>query len=71
MAYLIINKDEDGLRHEMRSRYRGGMYRNDGYSPTMHEGAEHWYRKGYVHGHEDAEEEMDMRRSRDKMGRFI
>lgn len=71
MGYLIINKDEDGLRHEMRSRYRGGMYRQDGYSPMMRDDSEHWYKKGYMHGHEDAEEEMDMRRQRDSRGRYI
>lgn len=75
MGYLIINKDDDGMRQDMRRNMRGG-YRHEGYSPMMrgYGGYEHGYKKGYEHGWEDREEEMDdmqMRRARDSRGRYI
>lgn len=75
MGYLIINKDEDGMRQNMRRNMRGG-YRYDGYSPMMRgeKGYEHGYKKGYEHGWEDHEDEMDdmgFRRARDSRGRYI
>lgn len=74
MGYLIINKDEDGMRHEMRRSMRGGNYRHEGYHPMMHGGDnyEAGYRVGYRHGYEDSEDDdMDYRRARDSRGRFI
>jgi hypothetical protein len=54
----------------MRRNYRSGNYRNyGGSSATMRE---HYYKKGYEHAIEDmADEEMDMRRRRDSMGRYV
>lgn len=54
----------------MRRNYRHGNYRNyGGSSANMRE---HYYKKGYEHALEDMEdEEMEMRRRRDAMGRFI
>lgn len=72
MGYLIINKDNDGLREEMRRNYRMGSYRHEGYSPMMrHDGRdyEEGYRMGYRHAMEDSDEEY--RRARDSKGRFI
>ena len=71
MGYLIMTKDRDDMRESMRSRYRGGMYRHDGYSPTNHQDSEHWYKKGYEDGHEDAEEEISMRRRRNSLGQYV
>lgn len=74
MGYLIFNTDREdemeGLRSQMRRNYRGGNYRNyGGSSATMRE---HYYKKGYEHAMEDMEdEEMEMRRRRDSMGRYV
>lgn len=72
MGYLIINKDHDGLREEMRRNYRMGGYHHEGYSPMMrHDGRdyEEGYRMGYRHAMEDSDEEY--RRARDSKGRYI
>jgi len=72
MAYLILNKDDEGMRHEMRRNMRGGNYRN--YPMMRGDGYEHGYRMGYKHGWEDSEDDMDdmqMRRARDSRGRYI
>lgn len=79
MGYIIINRDEEdmeGLRSQMRRNYRRGNYRNYGGSSSMRSGEqsmrEHYYKKGYEHAMEDMEdEEMEMRRRRDAMGRYI
>ena len=68
MGYIILNTDRDdemeGLRSQMRRNYRRGGYRNYGGSSA--------YKKGYEHAMEDMEdEEMEMRRRRDSMGRYI
>ena len=75
MGYIILNTDREdemeGLRSQMRRNYRsGGNYRNyGGSSATMRE---HYYKKGYEHAMEDmADEEMEMRRRRDSMGRYV
>ena len=72
MGYIFVDRDGDGIRHEMRRNMRMGNYRHDGYSPMMHGGSyEDGYRVGYRHGVEDHEDEMEMRRSRDSKGRYI
>lgn len=75
MAYLILNKDDEGMRHEMRRNMRGGSYRYGSSYPMMRgDNYEHGYRMGYKHGWEDSEDEMDdtqMRRARDSRGRYI
>lgn len=74
MGYLIFNTDRDdemqGLRSQMRRAYRsGGNYRNyGGSSANMRE---HYYKKGYEHAMEDMDDEMEMRRRRDSMGRYV
>jgi len=76
MGYIIINKDDeemDGLRTQMRRRYRGGSYRT---YPMMRGGEssmrEHYYKKGYEHAMEDMEDDdMEMRRRRNSRGEFI
>jgi hypothetical protein len=72
MSWIFIDKDEDldGMRTEMRRRYRRGNYRNyGGSSANMRE---HYYKKGYEDARDDMEdEEMEMRRRRDQMGRFV
>ena len=75
MGYLIFNTDRDdemeGLRSQMRRNYRSGSnYRNyGGSSATMRE---HYYKKGYEHAIEDmADDEIEMRRRRDSMGRYV
>lgn len=74
MGYIILNTDREdemeGLRSQMRRNYRRGSYRNyGGSSATMRE---HYYKKGYEHAMEDMEdEEMEMRRRRDSMGRYV
>jgi hypothetical protein len=74
MGYLIFNTDRDdemqGLRSQMRRAYRGGgNYRNyGGSSASMRE---HYYKKGYEHAMEDMDDEMEMRRRRDSMGRYV
>lgn len=78
MAYIIINRDDEdmgGMRTEMRRRYRSGNYRSYGGS-SMRGGEqsmrEHYYKKGYEHAIEDMEDdEIEMRRRRDSMGRFV
>lgn len=76
-GYIFIDRDDEmeGLRSQMRRNYRGGNYRNYGGS-SMRGGEqsmrEHYYKKGYEHAIEDMEdEEMEMRRRRDSMGRFV
>ena len=74
MGYIILNTDRDdemeGLHSQMRRNYRRGNYRNYGGSSTNMR--EHYYKKGYEHAMEDMEdEEMEMRRRRDSMGRFV
>lgn len=72
MSWIFIDKDEDldGMRTEMRRRYRRGNYRNyGGSSANMRE---HYYKKGYEDARDDMEdEEIEMRRRRDQMGRFV
>lgn len=72
MGYLVINKDDESMRQDMRRNMRGG-YRHDGYSPMMRGGGyEHGYKKGYEHGWMDAEDDdMEMRRQRDSRGRYM
>ena len=73
MGYIFVDRDGEGVRHEMRRNMRGG-YRHEGYSPMMRGGYEHGYRKGYEEGwmdHEDDMEEAQMRRRRDSMGRYV
>jgi hypothetical protein len=74
MGYLIFNTDRDdemqGLRSQMRRAYRGGgNYRNYGCSSASMR--EHYYKKGYEHAMEDMDDEMEMRRRRDSMGRYV
>lgn len=75
MGYIVINKDEDGMRREMRRSMRIG-YRREGYTPMMRgvEDGDRMYRMGYCHGWEDHEDEMDepdFRRQRDSRGRYM
>jgi hypothetical protein len=71
MGYIIINRDDEemgGMRSEMRRRYRGNYRNYGGSSANMRE---HYYKKGYEHAIEDmADEDMEMRRRRDSMGRY-
>ena len=74
MGYIILNTDRDdemeGLRSQMRRNYRRGNYRNYGGSSTNMR--EHYYKKGYEDARDDMEdEEMEMRRRRDSMGRYV
>lgn len=74
MGYLIINKDEDGMRQEMRRNMRGGSYRYDGHTSMRDDKYGHGYRMGYRHGwedHEDEMDDMDYRRARDSRGRYV
>ena len=79
MGYIILNTDRDdemeGLHSQMRRNYRRGNYRRGNYRNYGGSSAnmrEHYYKKGYEHAMEDMEdEEMEMRRRRDAMGRFI
>jgi hypothetical protein len=82
MGYLIFNTDRDdemdGLRSQMRRSYRRGNYRSYGGGSSLMRGGseqsmrEHYYKKGYEHAMEDMEDdEMEMRRRRDTMGRYI
>lgn len=78
MGYIIVDRERDGegIRHEMRRNMRGDYRTHDGgYSPMMRGGSyEHAYKKGYEHGWEDAEDDMDkmeMRRRRNSLGQFI
>ena len=71
-GYIFIDREDDmgGMRTEMHRRYRGGNYRNYGGSSSNMR--EHYYKKGYEHAMEDMEdEEMEMRRRRDSLGRYM
>ena len=75
MGYIIINRDEDGIRREMRRSMRSG-YRYEGSTPMMRgrEDSDRIYRMGYRHGWEDHEDEIDdpdFRRQRDSRGRYM
>lgn len=78
-GYIILTDDKDmeGTRSHMRRAMRSG-YRHDGTMPMMrhHDSEdmkEHYYRLGYKHGVEDWEDEhdMDYRRRRDSIGRYV
>lgn len=76
MAWIFVDKEEEGgmekMRQQMRRNMRGG-YRNmgGGGGSSYRDG----YRQGYKHGWEDYEDddinEMEYRRSRDSRGRYM
>lgn len=74
MAWIFVDKESEGdMRSQMRRNMRGG-YRNYGGSSTMmREDSNEHYRRGYRHGWEDHEDEMeqDYRRQRDSRGRYV
>lgn len=78
MGYIFIDKEEESggqMRQQMRRNMRSGNYRYYPNHPMMRgDNYEHGYRMGYKHGYEDSEEDMsdmEMRRRRDSMGRFM
>lgn len=75
-GWIFVDKDKESqgqMRQEMRRNMRGG-YRYDG-DMSMRGGSYHdGYRQGYKHGWEDSEDDMDemeYRRRRDSMGRYM
>lgn len=76
MAWIFVDKEEEGgkdkMRSQMRRSMRGGSYR----SGSIYGGGSNYrdgYREGYRHGWEDSEDDEDMeyRRRRDSLGRYM
>lgn len=74
MAWIFVDKEEEGgskeqMRQQMRRNMRNGGYRSSGGS-SYRDG----YRDGYKHGWQDSEDEdmgdMEYRR-RDSRGRYM
>lgn len=76
MAWIFVDKENEGgsqsMRSQMRRNMRGGNYRM--YGGNYRDDYEKGYRQGYKHGWEDKEEDeddMEYRRSRDSRGRYV
>jgi len=76
MAWIFVDKEEEGgmskMRSQMRRSMRGSypMMRSGGSGDSYRDG----YRYGYKHGWEDHEDDMDdmeYRRGRDSRGRYV
>ncbi len=72
MAFIIIDKDKEQMRSNMREQMRRGGYRT---SVGMRgDGYEQGYRHGYKDGWDDSEDDMHEEehfRRRDSRGRFM
>ena len=76
MGYIFVDREGEGeMRSQMRRNMRGGNYRNyGGSSAMMRDDMNEHYRRGYRHGWEDGQDDMDeehYRRRRDSMGRYV
>lgn len=78
MGYIIVDKNDDDMRHEMRRSMHTGdrEFRYGSTMPMMRKehdsDYEQGYRMGYRHGWEDYEDDdAHYRRARDSRGRFM
>lgn len=78
-GWIFVDKDDEQSKQQMRSQMRRNMrsggYRYDG-DMSMRGGSNYrdGYRQGYKHGWEDSEDDMDemeYRRRRDSIGRYM
>ena len=77
MSWIFVDKESGGsedMRQQMRRNMRGGNMRYMGGGSSMRGNYNEGYRQGYKHGwedHEDEEDDMGYRRSRDSRGRYM